>query len=97
MRIIKVSATESTNTLAREWYQSNKKDAPFCLITNHQIAGRGQRGTSWVSNPGENLTMSVVFSNPEVKVQDQFLLSATVALAVLESLKEFKINSLKLK
>ncbi|HSP40058.1 MAG TPA: biotin--[acetyl-CoA-carboxylase] ligase [Gillisia sp.] len=97
MRIIKVSATESTNSLAREWYQLDKKKVPFCIIAEHQIAGRGQRGTSWVSNRGENLTMSVVYSNPRVGIQDQFLLSATVALAILEPLKELKINNLKLK
>ncbi len=97
MRIIKVSATESTNSLARDWYQSNKNEVPFCIIADHQIAGRGQRGTGWVSNPGENLTMSVVYSKPAVEIQDQFLLSATVALAILEVLKELKINNLKLK
>ena len=97
MRIIKVSATESTNSLAREWHQSNNNEAPFCIIADHQIAGRGQRGTSWVSNRGENLTMSVVYSKPDVGVQEQFLLSAAVALAILDALKEVKINSLKLK
>jgi BirA family transcriptional regulator, biotin operon repressor / biotin---[acetyl-CoA-carboxylase] ligase len=97
MRIIKVSATESTNSLAREWYQSNKNDTPFCLIAKDQIAGRGQRGTSWVSNHGENLTMSVVYSNPQIEILNQFLLSAGVALAVWEALNELKINNLKLK
>ena len=97
MRIIKVSATESTNSLARELYQSNKNAEPFSIIAEDQIAGRGQRGTSWVSNPGENLTMSVVFPKPAIKIQEQFLLSACVGLGVLEALNSLKINTLKLK
>ena len=97
MRIIKVSATESTNSLARELYQSNKKAEAFCVMAEEQIAGRGQRGTSWASNPGENLTMSVVFPKPAVKIQEQFLLSASVALGVLDALNGLKINNLKLK
>ncbi len=97
MRIIKVNATESTNSLARGWYQSNKNDGPFCIIAEHQIAGRGQRGTNWDSNPGENLTMSVVYPNPRVGVKQQFVLSSTVALSVLDGLNELKINNLKLK
>src|SRR5690606_37845685 len=97
MRIIKVSATESTNSLARELYQSNKNAEPFSIIADDQIAGRGQRGTSWVSNPGENLTMSVVFPKPAIKIQEQFLLSACVGLGVLEALNSLKINTLKLK
>lgn len=97
MRIIKVNATESTNTLAREWYHSNQNDVPFCIIAEHQMGGRGQRGTTWVSNRGENLTMSMVYSNPQVDIKEQFLLSLTVALAILDALKEMKINNLKLK
>ncbi len=97
MRIIKVNATESTNSLAREWFQSNINETPFCIITRDQIAGRGQRGTSWVSNRGENLTMSVVYSKPQVEISKQFLLSASVSLAVLDALKDLKINNFKLK
>ncbi|CAN5199745.1 biotin--[acetyl-CoA-carboxylase] ligase [soil metagenome] len=97
MRIIKVSATESTNTLARFKYQLNKAEAPFCLIAYHQTSGRGQRGTSWVSNAGENLTMSVVYPTPAIEIRDQFILSATVAIGIIEGLKALKINNLKLK
>src|SRR5690606_14471507 len=97
MRIIKVSATESTNSLARDLYQANKTQTPFCVIADHQIAGRGQRGSSWVSNAGENLTMSIVYADPMVKIGNQFVLSATVALAVFEALNSLKIINLKLK
>src|SRR5690606_37296431 len=41
--------------------------------------------------------MSVVFPKPAVKIQEQFLLSASVALGVLDALNGLKINNLKLK
>ncbi len=97
MRIIKVNATESTNTLAREWFQSNKNSEPVCILTNHQTKGRGQRGATWVSNTGENLTFSLVFPLPQVAISDQFLISAGVGLQILLALKALKINNLKLK
>lgn len=97
MRIIKLNATESTNTLAREYYQSNKNSAPFCVAAEAQTSGRGQRGASWVSNAGENLTMSIVFPNPAVKIHDQFLISASTGLAVLDTLNALKIKSISLK
>lgn len=97
MRIIKVSATESTNILAREWYHLNRNTAPVCIQANEQTSGRGQRGASWISNPGENLTFSVLFPKPTIKIQDQFILSAGIGLAILIALKELKINNLKLK
>lgn len=97
MRIIKVNATESTNILAREWYQVNSIPAPVCFIAYEQTGGRGQRGASWISNAGQNLTFSVLYPKPALKVQDQFALSAAVGMAVIEALKEFEIKNLKLK
>jgi len=97
MRIIKVNATESTNTLAREWVQSNKNSEAICISTYQQTKGRGQRGATWVSNAGENLTFSVVFPFPPVSLKDQFLISAGVGLQIISALNELKINNLKLK
>ncbi|MFO8146594.1 MAG: biotin--[acetyl-CoA-carboxylase] ligase [Bacteroidota bacterium] len=97
MRIIKVSATESTNILAREWYQLNRNTSPVCIHAYEQTSGRGQRGASWISNAGENLTFSVLYPKPSIKIQDQFILSAGIGLAILLTLKELKINNLKLK
>lgn len=97
MRIIKVSATESTNILAREWYHLNRNTAAVCIHAYEQTLGRGQRGASWISKAGENLTFSVLYPKPAIKIQDQFILSAGIALAILLALKELKINDLKLK
>ena len=97
MHIIKVSATESTNSFSREWYHTNKNLAPFCIVAFEQTAGRGQRGAGWISNAGENLTMSMVYPFPAVEPEAQFVLSAVVGLTIIEVLKELKINHLKLK
>lgn len=97
MRIIKVSATESTNILAREWYHLNRNTTPVCIHAYEQTSGRGQRGASWISNAGENLTFSVLYPKPTIKIQDQFILSAGIGLAILLALKELKIKNLKLK
>lgn len=97
MRIIKVNATQSTNSLAKEWQQSNKGSSPVCFVAREQSSGRGQRGASWISNAGENLTFSVLFSKPDFEFYPGFDLSAGVGLAVLDTLKEFNIKNLKLK
>lgn len=97
MRIIKVSATESTNILAREWYQANNILAPVCFVANEQTSGRGQRGASWISNAGENLTFSVLYPKPDLQIKEQYGLSAAVGIAILSALKEFEIKNLKLK
>ena len=97
MHNIKVNATESTNSLAREWFNTNKNDYPICITAHHQTSGRGQRGATWVSNAGENLTFSVIYPKPNVEIGDQFLISAAVGLHIIKALKQLKINNLKLK
>lgn len=97
MHIIKVNATESTNSLAREWYNSNKNESPVCIVAFSQTSGRGQRGAQWVSNAGENLTFSIIYPDPAVEIGDQFLISAAVGLQIVKALKQLKINNLKLK
>ncbi len=97
MHIIKVNATESTNSLAREWYNTNKNKSPICIIANSQTSGRGQRGATWVSNAGENLTFSIIYPQPNLEIGNQFLISAAVGLQLIKALKQLKINNLKLK
>ena len=65
-----------------------------------QTAGRGQRGNTWTSAPGENLTFSILlkFGNgtdscPTLKATDQFIISEITALAVTELLEKYGISA----
>ncbi|MCM4160000.1 biotin--[acetyl-CoA-carboxylase] ligase [Antarcticibacterium flavum] len=97
MRIIKVSATESTNNFAREWFAANKETSPVVITAVEQTRGRGQRGAGWDSNAGENLTFSIIYPSPGVEVPGQFLISVGVGLAIINVLNSFNINKLSLK
>ena len=46
-----------------------------------QWAGKGQRGKSWTSTPGENIILSTVLETANLPIIQQFALSAAVALA----------------
>jgi len=46
-----------------------------------QWAGKGQRGKSWTSVPGENIILSTVLQPVNLPITQPFALSATVALA----------------
>ena len=71
----------STNDVARgaEYHDGDIVWADF------QTAGRGQRGHTWESRTGENLTFSVVLEPKFLPVKEQFMLLEAVAL----SLKDF--------
>lgn len=52
----------------------------------HQTAGRGQRGNSWESRPGENLTFSVLLKPVNITLKEQFCISQAVALGICDYL-----------
>ena len=81
---IKVSQTASTNTyMAR---LAATLPGGTVIYTPSQTAGRGQKGNSWESEDGKNLTFSQLLKRPPVNARDQFYLSEAAALAVVEAL-----------
>lgn len=82
MNIIHFDTLPSTNTEA--------KDARYVggdvIVADSQTLGRGQRGHTWSSRAGENLTASFVATPSELSVERQFLLSEAAALAVADTL-----------
>lgn len=97
MRIIKVNAIDSTNSFVRKFYEGKADFEPVCVRALEQTKGRGQRGSSWVSKSGENLTFSILYPHQKLKFSRHFLLSATVSLAVMDALIEYDIPNLKVK
>ena len=76
--------TDSTNNRAAE----SRYGAGDVVIAERQEAGRGQRGNSWSSTPGENLTFSVVLRPDFLPAERQFRISKAVALAVADTIAE---------
>ena len=82
---LKVSQTASTNTYLSRLAAT--LPGGTVIYTPSQTAGRGQKGNSWESEDGKNLTFSLLLKHPPVKARDQFYLSEAAALAVVEALK----------
>ena len=72
--------TTSTNDDARD---AKYHDGDI-VWADFQTAGRGQRGHSWESRAGENLTFSVVLEPHFLPVAEQFMLLEAVALALAD-------------
>ena len=81
---IKVSQTASTNTYLSRLAAT--LPGGTVIYTPSQTAGRGQKGNSWESEDGKNLTFSMLLKKPPVKARDQFYLSEIAALAVVKAL-----------
>ena len=80
----------STNEYASDLTKTSDAIEGTVVITNNQIAGRGQMGNRWEAAPGENLTFSIVLKPNFLKVEKQFLLTMGVALGLEEYLNELK-------
>ena len=81
---IKVSQTASTNTYLSRLAAT--LPGGTVIYTPCQTAGRGQKGNSWESEDGKNLTFSMLIKRPPVKARDQFYLSEAASIAVVEAL-----------
>lgn len=83
---IHLPETESTNAYAR----TMAADAAFTLITtDYQTVGRGQRGNTWESAPGENLLFSLAFKPTHIPSAQQFVLSELISVAICEVLSTY--------
>ncbi|MCW3784963.1 biotin--[acetyl-CoA-carboxylase] ligase [Plebeiibacterium sediminum] len=59
------------------------------IIANHQSAGKGQKGNTWESESGKNLTFSLLFRPDFILAQDQFIISKIVCLGILDVLSMY--------
>jgi BirA family transcriptional regulator, biotin operon repressor / biotin---[acetyl-CoA-carboxylase] ligase len=87
----------STNTLALELAQSGKAPEGTVVITHHQTSGRGQRGNTWESGSGLNLTLSVVLHPAFLQAAQQFTLNKVVALSVHEVVSSYSLQAVRVK
>lgn len=78
----------STNDLA-----SSRKDHGCLIWAENQTKGRGQRGNSWSSSTGKNLTFSLVICPEKLPAENQFYISKVVSIAMIEALAEFGLKA----
>ena len=79
----------STNDVARD---TQYRDGDI-VWADFQTAGRGQRGHTWESRAGENLTFSVVLEPHFLPIAEQFMLLEAVALALSDFFDEVGVGT----
>ena len=70
-KILKEETVTSTNDRLAELCQEKEIKEFTTLMAEYQTAGKGQRGNSWESEYGKNLTFSTVFY-PGIEIYDMF-------------------------
>ena len=75
----------STNTYLRSLNGGDPDYDCEVAVASFQTAGRGQKGNTWESEAGKNLLFSILAHPSGIKVQEQFYISESIALAVSDS------------
>lgn len=87
--IYRIAETTSTNDDARDLRYRHGD----ILWAERQTAGRGQRGHTWTSPEGVNLTFTLVLEPVFLPVGAQFALSQVAALALTDTFARYGIDT----
>jgi BirA family transcriptional regulator, biotin operon repressor / biotin---[acetyl-CoA-carboxylase] ligase len=93
--LITLDSVDSTNSRLKN-ILSNSEPLPegTVIMAEQQYAGRGQLSGSWTSEPGKNLTISILLKPVFLSPEKQFHLNKAVSLAINDVLiKYFKANA----
>ena len=97
LKIIKLSAIDSTNSYLKQLAKESVLADETVVLTKRQLSGRGQMGNGWVSREGQSLTFSMFKAFENLKIEQQFIISMAVSVAILEGLKSLNIPKMAIK
>lgn len=86
--LIILESAESTNKEAADLLLAGKVSHGTAILAHAQTAGRGQRGRTWSSGAGLDITVSLVLCFERLRADAQFTLSKAVALAVHDTVAQ---------
>ena len=97
MNIIKLDAIDSTNNYLKKIILNEGVNDYTVVTAKFQTQGKGQLGTEWGSEHSKNLICSVYKKEINIKVQDQFVISALVSLALIKTLRKVNLSNMHIK
>jgi BirA family biotin operon repressor/biotin-[acetyl-CoA-carboxylase] ligase len=97
LKIIKLSAIDSTNSFLKQMASDATVENFTVVVTKNQTKGRGQQGSIWESEAGKNLIFSVLVCFDALNVLDKKYLNYAVSLAVFEVLQQENIPRIAIK
>lgn len=96
--LIKLSSVDSTNTYLKSLLsKSEPLPEGTVILAENQFDGRGQQQSKWLSEPGKNLTFSLLLYPSFIPVERQFDLNILVSEAVYRALSKLLSYKLAIK
>lgn len=87
-KIIRLHSTHSTNDYLTEKLRSKAVTTEGAVVVAmEQTQGKGMDKNTWESEPGKNLTFSILLTPYFLKAEQQFMLNKAVSLGVFDFVK----------
>ena len=87
-KIERINELGSTNNYAATQLLTKRLQEGTVFVANSQLDGRGQVSNKWESEPGKNLTFSILLFPDFLEIMRQFEISKAISLGVADFLKE---------
>ena len=92
-----LGTTDSTNNYAMGQVYAGLAMHGMAWFAREQTSGKGQRGNTWISEPGKNIIMSVVIEPPALFAHQPFLFNALIANICRKFLEAYVPREIKVK
>ena len=86
--IIRLRQVDSTNRYYMDWLTRERPSEGTIIVADSQTEGRGLDGANWESEPGQNLTFSVVLYPEFLAPDGQFYLNKAISLGLVSAVKQ---------
>jgi BirA family biotin operon repressor/biotin-[acetyl-CoA-carboxylase] ligase len=96
-KINKIDAIDSTNKALKDLHAKRQAMHGDIIWALHQTKGKGQRDTTWMSQPMKNITFSIYLVHSNLSLSHPFQLNCWVALAIKTALEKMRIPLCKIK
>lgn len=90
---IELESVDSTNDYASKLIVDKQVTDGYTICAKHQTKGKGQFGSTWLTRPEENLTLSIILKPKNLHIKHQFYLSIISSLAIHDMLDMFGIDA----
>ncbi len=96
-RITRFERLDSTSNYVAKELDSGFYTEGTVILAHFQTEGRGQRGSQWQSNSGENLTFSFALDVEFLAMHEQFLIAKAVSVGISSYLLDHLESSVSIK
>ena len=86
--IISFESLPSTNAYLKDLRLKGSIKNGTVIMADYQESGRGQRGKVWLSEKGKGLLCSIFYEPYQQRVEDQFILTKWISVAIVQFLRE---------